>query len=167
MTTFFFQLPEKYYQKYARLISLMRDSSDSKRQWSQGPGVFIYWGSWKFRNLMNPTKIIITSSQTYTGSASICSLYNNGNRYCGTHLGDTNLATVFIPICGEFNTRNSPRFFMRVGHETAGASIGKKHFFSLNRHRQTYQNNEQSRQKLGTFLEKWITLKIKDSENVH
>ena len=33
------------------------------------------------------------------------------------------------------------------------ASSGNKHFFTKSCHRQTYQNYEQSRQKLGTILE--------------
>ena len=45
------------------------------------------------------------------------------------------------------------RFFDQVGHQTMYACIGKKHFFTISCHRQTYQNYEQSRQKLGTFLE--------------
>ena len=45
------------------------------------------------------------------------------------------------------------RFFDQVGHETTYASIGNKHFFTKSCHRQTYQNYELSRQKLGTFLE--------------
>ena len=38
-------------------------------------------------------------------------------------------------------------------HETVYASSGNKHFFTKLCHRQTYQNYEQSRQKLGTILE--------------
>ena len=45
-------------------------------------------------------------------------------------------------------TRVRPRFFDQVGH----ASSGNKHFFTKSCHRQTYQNYEQSRQKLGTIL---------------
>ena len=48
--------------------------------------------------------------------------------------------------------RVRPRFFDQVGHETMHASSGNKHFFTKSCHRQTYQNYEQSRQKLGTFL---------------
>ena len=48
--------------------------------------------------------------------------------------------------------RVRPRFFGQVGHETMYASSGNKHFFTKPCHRQTYQNYEQSRQKLGTIL---------------
>ena len=51
-------------------------------------------------------------------------------------------------------SRYRPRFFDQVGHQTTNASIGNRHFFTISCHRQTYQNYEQSRQKLGTFLEK-------------
>jgi hypothetical protein len=50
------------------------------------------------------------------------------------------------------NNRVRPRFFDQVGHETMYASSGNKHFFSKFCHRQTYQNYEQSQQKLGTIL---------------
>ena len=50
-------------------------------------------------------------------------------------------------------------FFYWVGHETIYASSGNKHFFTKWCHRQTYQNYEQSRQKLGTFLENKILQK--------
>ena len=39
------------------------------------------------------------------------------------------------------------------------ASSGNKHFFAKSCHRQTYQNYEQSRQKLGTFLENKVISK--------
>ena len=45
------------------------------------------------------------------------------------------------------------RFFDQVGHQTTYASIGNRHFFTLSCNGQNYQNSEQSRQKLGTFLE--------------
>ena len=48
--------------------------------------------------------------------------------------------------------RVRPRFFDQVGHETMYASSGNKHFFTKSCHRQTYQNYEQSQQKLGTIL---------------
>ena len=51
------------------------------------------------------------------------------------------------------DTRDRPRFFDQVGHQTTYASMGNKHFITKKCHRQTYQNYEQSRQKLGTFLE--------------
>ena len=49
--------------------------------------------------------------------------------------------------------RVRPRFFDQVGHETMYASSGNKHFFIKSCHHQTYQNYEQSWQKLGTILE--------------
>ena len=48
--------------------------------------------------------------------------------------------------------RVCPRFFDHNGHETMYASSGNKHFFTKSCHHQTYQNYEQSRQKLGTIL---------------
>ena len=50
-------------------------------------------------------------------------------------------------------SRVSPRLFDQVGHETMYAFSGNKHFFTKSCHCQTYQNHEQSRQKLGTFSE--------------
>ena len=56
--------------------------------------------------------------------------------------------------------RYRPRFFYQVGHQTTYASIGNRHFFTISCHHQTYQN-EQSWQKMGSFLEnKVCTLKI-------
>ena len=52
-----------------------------------------------------------------------------------------------------FSIRYRQRFFDQVGYQTTYASMGNKHFFTKQCHRQTYQNYEQSRQKLGTFLE--------------
>ena len=49
--------------------------------------------------------------------------------------------------------RVRPRFFDQVGHETMNASSGNKHFLTKSCHRQTYQNYELSRQKIGTILE--------------
>ena len=49
------------------------------------------------------------------------------------------------------------RFFDHVGHETMYASSGNKHIFTNSCHRQTYQNYEQSRQKLGTILENKVS----------
>ena len=40
-----------------------------------------------------------------------------------------------------------------INHVSRYAFMGNKHFFTKQCHRQTYQNYEQSRQKLGTFLE--------------
>ena len=53
--------------------------------------------------------------------------------------------------------RDRPRFFDQVGHETMYASSGNKHFFTKSCHCQTYQNYEQSRQKLGTILENKVS----------
>ena len=58
-----------------------------------------------------------------------------------------------------------PRFFDQVGHQTKYVSIGNRHFFTMSCHRQTYQNYEQSRQKLGTFLENKVLQKSKFSKN--
>ena len=49
-------------------------------------------------------------------------------------------------------TRVRPRFFDQVGHETMYAYSENKHFFSKSCHRHTYQNYEQSGQKIGTIL---------------
>ena len=46
------------------------------------------------------------------------------------------------------NTRNRPRFFDQVGHQTTYAYIGNKHFFTKSCHRQTYQNYEQPSERL-------------------
>ena len=54
-------------------------------------------------------------------------------------------------VCN-ISVRGRPRFFDQVGHRTTNASIGNKYFFTKYCHCQTYQNYEQSRQKLGTFL---------------
>ena len=43
-----------------------------------------------------------------------------------------------------------PRFFDKVGHQTTYAYIGNKHFFTKSSHHQTYQNHEQSPQRLQT-----------------
>ena len=53
----------------------------------------------------------------------------------------------------QMGSRVRPRLFDQVGHETMYASSGNKHFFTKSFHRQTYQNYEQNRQKLGTTLE--------------
>ena len=50
------------------------------------------------------------------------------------------------------SNRVRPRFFDQVGHEIMYASSGNKHFFTKSCHCQTYQNYEQSLQKLGTIL---------------
>ena len=64
--------------------------------------------------------------------------------------------------------RDRPRFFYQVGHQTMYAFMGNEHFFTIQCHRQTYQNYEQSRQKLDTFLEnKVLTLKIKVFKTFH
>ena len=57
--------------------------------------------------------------------------------------------------CLELDGRSRVRpnfFFDQVGHETMNASSGNKHFFTKSCHRQTYQNYEHSRQKLGTIV---------------
>ena len=53
--------------------------------------------------------------------------------------------------------RYRPRFFDQVGHQIMYVYIGNKHFFTKSRYRQTYQNYEQSRQKLGTILENKVS----------
>ena len=58
---------------------------------------------------------------------------------------------------GEIDSRVRPRFFDQVGHQTMFASSGNKHFFTKSCYRQTYQNYEQSRQKLGTILENKVS----------
>ena len=45
-------------------------------------------------------------------------------------------------------TRDRPRFFDQVGHQTTYAYIRNKHFFTKSCHRQTYQNYEQPPQRL-------------------
>ena len=60
--------------------------------------------------------------------------------------------------------RYRPRFFDQVGHQTMYASMRNKHFFTISCHHQTYQNYEQSRQKLGTFLENKVLSKSKFSK---
>ena len=58
----------------------------------------------------------------------------------------------------DLESRVRPRFFDQVGHETMYASSGNKHFFTKSCHCQTYQNYEQSRQKLGKILENKICI---------
>ena len=53
--------------------------------------------------------------------------------------------------------RVGPRFFDQVGHETIYAYSGNKHFFTKSCHCQTYQNYEQSLQKLGPILESKVS----------
>ena len=60
-------------------------------------------------------------------------------------------------IHASIQIRVRPRFFDQVGHKTMYASSGKKHFFTKSFHHQTYQNYEQSRQKLGTILENKVS----------
>ena len=55
---------------------------------------------------------------------------------------------------------------MRAGHETKYASIGNNYFFTKSCHPQIYQNYEQSRQKLGTFLENKVFQKSKFSKKI-
>ena len=47
--------------------------------------------------------------------------------------------------------RVCPRFFDQVGQETMYAPMANKHFFTKSCHRQTYHNQEQSRQKSSTI----------------
>ena len=54
-------------------------------------------------------------------------------------------------------SRVRPRFFDQVRHETMYASSGNEHFFTKSCHGQTYQNYEQSQQKLGTILENKVS----------
>ena len=51
------------------------------------------------------------------------------------------------------HNRDCPGFFDQVGHQTTNAFMGNKSFFTKQCHSQTYQNYEQSQQKLGTFLQ--------------
>ena len=60
--------------------------------------------------------------------------------------------------------RVRPRFSDQVGHETMFASSGNKHFFTKSCYHQTYQNYEQSRQKLGTILGNKVSWKSKFSK---
>ena len=62
-----------------------------------------------------------------------------------------------IKIISTIASRVRPIFFDQVGHETMYASSGNKHFFTKYCHCQTYQNYEQSRQKLGTILENKVS----------
>ena len=76
----------------------------------------------------------------------------------------------FVCICVRIPTwgmycRYRPRFFDQVGHQTTYASIGNRYFFIVSCHHQTYQNYEQSQQKLGTHLENKVLWKSKFSKN--
>ena len=64
--------------------------------------------------------------------------------------------SVLEPI-SDLEPRVRPRFFDQVGHETMYAPTRNKHFFTKSCHCQTYQNYEQSRQKLGTILENKVS----------
>ena len=66
----------------------------------------------------------------------------------------------------ELQDRYRPRFFDQVRYETMYASSGNKNFFTKSCHRQTYQNYEQSRQKLGTILGNKVPQKSKFSKNI-
>ena len=70
------------------------------------------------------------------------------------------LTTVKGSVQQGVDIRIRPRFFDQVGHETMYASSGNKHFFTKSCHHQTYQNYEQRRQKLGTYLENKIPQKL-------
>ena len=54
---------------------------------------------------------------------------------------------------------------MRVGRKTTYATNVSKRFFTISCNRQTYQNYQQSQQKLGTFLENKVLKKSKFSKN--
>ena len=68
---------------------------------------------------------------------------------------------------GAIKIRVRPRFFDQVGHETMYAVSGNKQFLNKSCHRQTYQNYEQSQQKLGTFLVSKVLQKIKGFKKFH
>ena len=57
--------------------------------------------------------------------------------------------------------RVRPRLFDQVGHKTMYTSSENKSLFAKSCHRQTYQNYEQSRQKLGTNLGNKVSQKSK------
>ena len=56
-------------------------------------------------------------------------------------------------LAQQSKVRYHSRFFVQPGHETTCASSVNKHFFTISCQRQTYQNYEESRQKLSTILE--------------
>ena len=62
------------------------------------------------------------------------------------------------------DTKVRPRFFDQFGHETMYASSGNNHFFIKTCHCQSYQNYEQSQQKLGTISENKVSQKSKFSK---
>ena len=66
--------------------------------------------------------------------------------------GVKNQVQVEVQIKYSLTLESVQDFFDQVVHDTMYASSGNKHFFSKSCLRQTYQNYEQSRQKLGTFL---------------
>ena len=68
-----------------------------------------------------------------------------------------NLVIILKYVSLELKIRVLSQFFVRVGHETMYAYSGNKHFFNKSCHRQTYQNYEQSQQKLGTILENKVS----------
>ena len=74
----------------------------------------------------------------------------------GESVGNTN-HTSNARSSMDITIRVRPRFFDQVGHETMYASSGNKHVFTKSCHRQTYQNYEQSQQKLGTILENKVS----------
>ena len=61
----------------------------------------------------------------------------------------------------ESESRYRPRICDQGGHQNTYESIWNRHVFTKSCHIQTYQNYEQSRQKLGIFFRKQSTLKIK------
>ena len=56
--------------------------------------------------------------------------------------------------------RDHSKKIVQAAHETTYASTENKHFFTIQARRQTYQNYQQSRQKLGTFLKNLSLKKI-------
>ena len=74
-----------------------------------------------------------------------------GNLICWRAIWLTGVSELVVQ--GGIRIRYRPRFFVQVWHQTKYASIGNRHFFTISCNRQTYQNYEQSQQKLGTFLE--------------
>ena len=60
--------------------------------------------------------------------------------------------------------RYRPRFFDQIGHQTTCAFMRNKHFSNKLCHHQTYENYEQSWQKLDTFLVKKLLYKSKFSK---
>jgi hypothetical protein len=71
-----------------------------------------------------------------------------------------------LKLCKYICSRDRPRLFDQYGHQTTNVSIVNKYCFTKWYHPQTYQNFEQSRQKLGTFLVNEVLWKSKFSKNL-